>query len=219
MWYTRPIAGLAIWLLTKHLWEPSQLIIAPRMSWLRFTARIAMCAWRSNRLCCQGKVLRSPSFSLSFMTDFRWISLTWEPCPNRKMMGSLWTEQTVPNKHPQTFRVLEYLTFTLQEAWDNGNLARNHSILSGWQRIEYNFLFSMLTCGEYCFPHAKTLISVEDRDYLTSNRSTNRWYDGVFISSFVQLAAHSAHITALERLSVLDDSYKQPLLLHVTYPN
>ena len=32
----------------KTLPEPSQLIIAPRGSWLRFTARIAMCSWRSN---------------------------------------------------------------------------------------------------------------------------------------------------------------------------
>ncbi len=72
-----------------------------------------------------------------------------------------------------------------------------------------------------CFPHAKTLISVGDSDYLASNRSTNRWYDGDFISSFAQLAAHYAHLTVLERSSVLGDSYKQPLplLLHVTYPN
>ncbi len=48
---------------------------------------------------------------------------------------------------------------------------------------------------------------------------TNRWYDGVFISSFVQLVAHYAHLTVLELSSVLGDSYKQPLLLHVTYPN
>jgi hypothetical protein len=118
--------------------------------------------------------------------------------PNRTMTGSLWTKQNVPNEHPQIFPVLEYSTFTLQQAWDNRNIARNHSILSGGQRIEYKFLFPMLTCGECCFPHAKTLISVGESDYLTSNRSTNRWYDGVFISSFAQLAAHSMHITASE---------------------
>jgi hypothetical protein len=77
----------------------------------------------------------------------------------------------------------------------------------------------MLTCDECCFPHAKTLLSVGDTDFLTSNRSPNRWYDGDFISSFAQLAAHYAHITVSERLSVLGDSYKQPLLLHVTFPN
>jgi hypothetical protein len=141
------------------------------------------------------------------------------PGPDRTMTGSLWTKQNVPNKHLQTFWVLEYLTFTLQEAWDNGNIARKHSVLSGRQRIEYKFLFPMLTCGECCLPHAKTLISVGDRDYLTSYRLTNRWYDGVFISRFAQMAAHFAHITASEQLSVSGDSYKQPLLLHVTHPN
>jgi hypothetical protein len=123
------------------------------------------------------------------------------PGPNRTMMGYLWSETTgraVANKHPETFRVLEYLTFMLQEAWDNGNIAQNHSILSGLHRVEYKFFFPKLTCGECCFPHSKTLISVGDSDYLHSNRSTNRWYDGVFISSFAGLAAHYAHPTVSE---------------------
>ncbi len=85
--------------------------------------------------------------------------------------------------------------------------------------MDYKFLFPMLTCGECCLPHSKTLISVGDSDDFNSNRSTNRWYDGVFISSFAQLAAHYAHLTVSERSRVLGDSYKQPLLLHVKYPN
>ncbi len=144
------------------------------------------------------------------------------PGPNRTMTGSLWSETTggaVANEYPETFRVSKYSTFTLQEAWDNGNIAQNHSILSGQHRVEYKFLFPTLTCGECCFPHLKTLISVGDSDYLHSNRSTNRWHDGVFISSFAQLAAPYAHLTVLERSSVLGDSYKQLLLLHVTYSN
>ncbi len=58
------------------------------------------------------------------------------PGPDRTMTGSLWSETTggaVANKHPETFHVSEYLTFLLQEAWDNGNIAQNHSILSGRQ--------------------------------------------------------------------------------------
>ncbi len=62
------------------------------------------------------------------------------------------------------------------------------------------------------------MIAVEDNDYLHSNRSSTRRYDGVFISSFAQWAAHYVHITVLERSSVLGDNYKMPLLLHVTYP-
>jgi hypothetical protein len=144
------------------------------------------------------------------------------PGLNRTMTGSLWTATTggvVANEHPETFRVSEYSSFMLQEAWKNGNIPQNHSILSRQHRVEYKFLFLMLTCGESCFPHLKILISVGDRDYLNSNRSRNRWYDGVFISSFAQLAARYVHLTVSEQSSVLGDSYKQPLLLHITYPN
>jgi hypothetical protein len=138
------------------------------------------------------------------------------------MTGSLWSKTTggaVANKRPETFHVWEYSNFTLQEAWDNGNIAQNPSILSRQHRVEYKFLFPTLTCSECCFPHLNTLIAVGDSDYLHSNKSSNRWYDGVFISSFAQLAAHYAHLTVLECLSVLGNNYKQPLLLHVTYPN
>jgi hypothetical protein len=144
------------------------------------------------------------------------------PGPDRTMMGSLWSETTgraVANERPETFHVSEYFNFTLQEAWYNSNIAQNHSILSGRHRVEYKFLFQTLTCSECCFPHPKTLISVGESNYLHSNQSTNRWYDGVFISSFAQLAAHYANRTVSERSSVLGDNYKQPLLLHVTYPN
>ncbi len=114
------------------------------------------------------------------------------PGPDRTMTGSLWTATTggvVANKHPETFRVSEYSTFMLQEACNDGNITQNHSILSGQHRVAYKFLFSMLTCDECCFPHLKTLISVGDSDYLNSNRSTNRWYDSVFISSFASFQA------------------------------
>jgi hypothetical protein len=73
------------------------------------------------------------------------------PGPDRKMMGYLWSETTgraVANELPETFNVSEYSTFTLQEAWDNGNIAQNHSILTGRHRVEYKFLFPTLTCGE-----------------------------------------------------------------------
>jgi hypothetical protein len=56
------------------------------------------------------------------------------PGPYHTMTGSLWTETTgraVANDYPETFRVSEYSTFTVQEAWNNGNITQNHSILSG----------------------------------------------------------------------------------------
>jgi hypothetical protein len=64
------------------------------------------------------------------------------PGPNHTMTGSLWTKQNVPNEHPQMFRESEYSLFMLQQAWDNRNIARNHSILSGQERIEYKFFIS-----------------------------------------------------------------------------
>jgi hypothetical protein len=36
--------------------------------------------------------------------------------PDRTMTGYLWIKQNVPNEHPQTFCMSEYLTFTLQQA-------------------------------------------------------------------------------------------------------
>jgi hypothetical protein len=83
------------------------------------------------------------------------------PGPDSTMMGSLWSETTggaVANKHPETFCVSEYSNFMLQEAWDNGNIAQKHSILSRQHKVEYKFLFTTLTCSECCFPHLKTLI-------------------------------------------------------------
>ncbi len=144
------------------------------------------------------------------------------PVPDHTMMGYLWskvgTDGAASNKHPETFHVQEYSNFTLQEAWEHGNIAQNYSILSGRHRVEYKFLFPTLTCSECCFLHSKTLIKVAENDYLHSNRSSTRWYDGVFISSFAQLAAHHAHLTVLECSSVFGDNYKMPMLLHVTYP-
>ncbi len=144
------------------------------------------------------------------------------PGPDCTMTSSLWSEVTtggaVVNKCPEMFRRWDYSIFTLQEALENGNIAQNHSILIGGHRVEYKFSFPTLTSSECCFPHSKTLIAVGDSDYLHSNRLSTRWYDGIFISSFAQLAAHYAHMTVLECSSVLGDNYKMPLLLYATYP-
>jgi hypothetical protein len=48
--------------------------------------------------------------------------------------------------------------------------------------------------------------------------NTTNWYDGVFISSFAQLAAHYLHITYEKRHSTLSQRVNLPLLIHVTYP-
>jgi hypothetical protein len=41
-----------------------------------------------------------------------------------------------------------------------------------------------------CFPHGDAYIQVGDEAYMHSITYTNNWYNGVFVSSFAQLAAH-----------------------------
>jgi hypothetical protein len=52
---------------------------------------------------------------------------------------------------------------------------------------------------------------------MASMTNTANWYNGVFISSFSQLAAHYAHIAKDERPS-LPSQAKFPILIHITYP-
>ena len=116
----------------------------------------------------------------------------------------------------QTFRAREHSIFTVQQAWDHGNIARLFKPLGS--RGEFKFLWPSLICGECTFVDgAKPFIQIGDEQYLSSITNTTNWYDGVFISSFAQLAAHYAHITADERPS-LPSGVHLPLLIHITYP-
>ena len=116
----------------------------------------------------------------------------------------------------QTFRATEHSIFTVQQAWDHGNIARLFKPLGS--RGEFKFLWPSLICGECTFVDgAKPFIQIGDEQYLASITNTTNWYDGVFISSFAQLAAHYAHITADERPS-LPSGVQLPLLIHITYP-
>jgi hypothetical protein len=101
---------------------------------------------------------------------------------------------------PTTFHVSEYSTFSVQEAWDHGNIARYHKPVVG-SRNEYQFLWPTLTCTHCCFPHGAPYIQIGDNDYISLMTNTKNWYEGVFISLFAQMAAHYAHITYEERNS------------------
>ncbi len=75
------------------------------------------------------------------------------------------------------------------------------------------------TCRDCChvgYDH-KQMIMVHDNDYVESIRSSTRWWDGVFIGSFAQMASHYAHVTMNERRTSLDDT-PLPQVMHVTYP-
>ena len=99
----------------------------------------------------------------------------------------------------ETFRAREHSTFTVQEeAWDHGNIACLFKPLG--LRREFKFLWPVLTCSECTFVHgAKPFIQINDEQFMASITNTTSWYNGVFISSFAQLAAHYAHITKDKR--------------------
>jgi hypothetical protein len=62
-------------------------------------------------------------------------------------------QQRVVNELPstslETFRASEFSTFTVQEAWDHGNIAPNYQTMSS--REEFKFLWPRLTCREIYF--------------------------------------------------------------------
>jgi hypothetical protein len=58
----------------------------------------------------------------------------------------------------------------------------------------------------------KLLIDVGDEDYLLANQNTTRWYDSIFISSFLSFAAHYSHIKDS------DWEVLRPKLMHIAYP-
>ena len=83
---------------------------------------------------------------------------------------------------------------------------------------EFKFLWPVLTCSECSFVHgAKPFIQIGDEQYMASITNTTNWCNGVFISSFAQLAAHYTHITKDKHPS-LPSKVNLPLLIHITYP-
>ncbi len=115
-----------------------------------------------------------------------------------------------------TFCVREYCTFTVQKAWDHGNIAQYHQPLG--TREEFQFLWPMLTCRNCCFLHGAPYIQIGSDDYISSMTNTTNWYDSVFIALFAQLAVHYAHITYDKCHSSLPLPVNLPLLIHIRYP-
>ncbi len=100
----------------------------------------------------------------------------------------------------------------IQEAWAHGNIAHYHRPLSAKRMVAYQSLHPTLHYDECCFHTGHQLIAVGDKDYLLVNHNTTRWYDSKFISSFLSLAAHYAHIK--------DGDWEvlRPKLMHIVYP-
>jgi hypothetical protein len=76
-------------------------------------------------------------------------------------------------------RADEHSTYTVAEAWDNGNIARKQSSLGDTR--QYNFLWPTLSCEDCCHPHGCFQLQVGDDDYIWRITNTTDWYDGIFI--------------------------------------
>ena len=112
------------------------------------------------------------------------------------------------------FHASYFSEFKLDEAWGCGNIACSQRPMSssGWK--EFKILMLMFTCTECCFYTGHHSITVGNDRYIKSIHTTTNWYNGVFISSFAQLASHYAHITCNERNGVTID---MTMVIHVTF--
>jgi hypothetical protein len=94
-----------------------------------------------------------------------------------------------------------YETFNLADAWANGKIARQDFPLSHKSKKAFNIIRPTLTCSECCHVGSdhKQVLMVYDDDYIESIKSSDKWWDGVFIGSFAQMTSHYAHCTVTER--------------------
>ena len=86
-------------------------------------------------------------------------------------------------------------------------------------------LVPTLTCADCCQqgPHSQHKVNVIEDDYLNSIVDNDRmWWDGDFITSFTQMAAHYAHSVmypAMQSLNISNQTIQQvPQVMHLTYP-
>ena len=142
-------------------------------------------------------------------------------CVPRQFPTSFNVDTNCEEKHePSTKRESRtYVTFNLREAWANGKVAHGDFPLSHHNSKEFKQIRPTLTCRDCCpvGTNNNQVIMVYDEDYVQSIRSSTKWWDGVFIGSFAQMASHYAHSTINERRSALD-STPLPQVMHVTYP-
>ncbi len=122
----------------------------------------------------------------------------------------------VPIPERLTYRAREYTTFTVQQVWDCGNIARAYQPMGTCQ--EFLFVWPTLTCSDCCFLHGSQMIQVGDNDYVASLANTTNCYNGVFIASFSQMTAHYRHIIDYESPSAPRSAVTMPVLIQVTFP-
>ena len=88
-------------------------------------------------------------------------------------------------------RAAEYSVFTLEEAWENGNIARKQKSLG--DNRDYKFLCPTLTCKHCCHPHGCFCLYVGEDRYLeaiTNSLIIPSWHGstiGVEVSTYLTI--------------------------------
>ena len=72
----------------------------------------------------------------------------------------------------ETIRARVFSTFTVQEAWDHGNIACLFQPLCS--HGEFRFLWPVLTFRDRCFPHGKPFIQIGNDEYISSITKYNK---------------------------------------------
>jgi len=142
------------------------------------------------------------------------------PGPDPTMTGSFWPgdQSTSPTiAQPTSYRSTIPFEGTVRSAWQDEHIARSAEPMNTADGRSYRFICARLTCDQCCFPMRNRMLVMGDDDYLNACRSTNRWYDGDFVSSFATVASHYAHKTLSQRLGQTDYP-PLPQLLIVTFP-
>ena len=123
-------------------------------------------------------------------------------------------------------RQRDYHRFTLSQAWDRDVAHTTYPLSHAKLEVnKFQMLVPTLTCADCCQqgPHSQHKVNVIEDDYLNSIVDNDRmWWDGDFITSFTQMAAHYAHSVmypAMQSLNISNQTIQQvPQVMHLTYP-
>jgi hypothetical protein len=116
----------------------------------------------------------------------------------------------------ETVSAHNYVTLNLKDALANGRVACPDYPLSHHNAKKFKLICLALTCCDCCHVgvDSKQIMMVHNEDYVEPTHSSTKWWGGVFIGSFTQMASHYAHSTIDEHCSALD-STPLPQVMHI----
>jgi hypothetical protein len=100
-----------------------------------------------------------------------------------------WSDSMVASNDKLTTIVFKKSIENLFDAWASPRIQYKRSITNG---EEYKFVYSILDC--HCCFSGTTMLTIGNQSYLNACQNTGQWYKTDFISSFVSMCAHVAHL-------------------------